>query len=71
MFTKERACTLYPLWGKHWHLVNITSPLPLPLPLSPQMKVTGKNLLNVCKLLFAVARSETNDKLFLEEELSG
>ena len=36
-----------------------------------QMKVAGKNLLNVCKLLFAVAKQEENDALFLEEQTSG
>lgn len=31
-----------------------------------QMQVTGKNLLNVCKLLFALSRVEQNDQHFTE-----
>ena len=33
------------------------------------MKVTGKNLLNTCKLLFNVSRTEANDVLFSEEQV--
>lgn len=36
-----------------------------------QMQVTGKNLLNVCKLLFALGKDEENDKLFLVESIAG
>ncbi|CAI8021553.1 Armadillo repeat-containing protein 2 [Geodia barretti] len=35
------------------------------------MEVAGKNLLNVCKLLFSLARTETNDALFSNEDISG
>ena len=38
---------------------------------SLQMKVTGKNLLNVCKLLFALGKNEANDGIFLDEQISG
>lgn len=34
------------------------------------MKVTSKNLLNVCKLLFALAKDEKNDARFKEEAIS-
>ena len=34
------------------------------------MKVTGKNLLNVCKLLFALSKDEKNDNMFKEERIS-
>jgi len=34
-----------------------------------QMGVTGNNLLNVSKLLFSISRSESNDKLFVEEQM--
>ena len=34
-----------------------------------QMKVTGKNLLNTCKLLFNISRTEANDVLFSEEQV--
>ena len=33
------------------------------------MKVTGKNLLNTCKLLFNISRTEANDMLFSEEQV--
>ena len=36
-----------------------------------QMKVTGKNLQNGCKLVFALSREDTNDHLFIEEKISG
>ena len=36
-----------------------------------QMKVTGKNLLNVCKLLFTLSKDEKNDELFKECNISG
>ena len=35
------------------------------------MKVTGKNLLNVCKLLFALGKNDANDSIFLDEHISG
>lgn len=35
------------------------------------MQVTGKNLLNVCKLLFALAKEEENDQLFKTESMAG
>ena len=34
------------------------------------MKVTSKNLLNVCKLLFALSKDENNDTTFKEEGIS-
>lgn len=34
------------------------------------MKVTSKNLLNVCKLLFALSKDEKNDTLFKDEQIS-
>jgi len=33
------------------------------------MGVTGNNLLNVSKLLFSISRSESNDKLFVKEQM--
>ena len=36
-----------------------------------QMKVVGNNLLNVCKILYKLSRPESNDQLFLDEELLG
>ena len=36
---------------------------------SPQMEVTGKNLLNICKLLFSLARDSSNDATFQQEGL--
>ena len=35
------------------------------------MEVTGKNLLNVCKLLFSLARTEDNDQCFHEDAIAG
>lgn len=35
------------------------------------MEVTGKNLLNVCKLLFSLARTDANDCYFSEEAIAG
>ena len=35
------------------------------------MKVTSKNLLNVCKLLFAIAKSDKNDEIFKEQNICG
>ena len=35
------------------------------------MKVTNKNLLNVCKLLFALSKDEKNDATFRDEHISG
>ena len=35
------------------------------------MKVTSKNLLNVCKLLFALSKDEKNDTAFRDERISG
>ena len=35
-----------------------------------QMKVTSKNLLNVCKLLFALSKDEKNDTTFRDERIS-
>lgn len=35
------------------------------------MEVTGKNLLNVCKLLFSLARTDGNDPYFSEEAIAG
>ena len=34
------------------------------------MKVTSKNLLNVCKLLFALSKDESNDATFNKENIS-
>ena len=36
-----------------------------------QMNVTGNNLLNVCKLVFSLSREETNDELFIKEDIAG
>lgn len=49
----------------HLHTLSLSHPL---IP-SPQMKVTGKNLLNVCKLLFSLARESSNDSAFQQEGL--
>ena len=35
------------------------------------MKVTSKNLLNICKLLFALSKDEKNDATFRDEHISG
>lgn len=35
------------------------------------MEVTGKNLLNVCKLLFSLARTDANDCYLSEEGIAG
>ena len=35
------------------------------------MQVTGKNLLNVCKLLFALSRVESNDEYFTFVPVTG
>ena len=35
------------------------------------MKVTSKNLLNICKLLFALSKDEKNDATFRDERISG
>ena len=35
------------------------------------MQVSGKNLLNVCKLLFTLGKEEDNDELFKEESIAG
>ena len=34
-----------------------------------QMKVTGNNLTNICKVVYRVAKTEKNDQLFLEEDM--
>ena len=34
-----------------------------------QMKVTGNNLTNICMVVYRVAKTEKNDKLFLEEDI--
>ena len=34
-----------------------------------QMKVTGKNLTNICMVVYRVAKTEKNDQLFLEEDI--
>lgn len=36
-----------------------------------QLKVSGKNLLNICKLIFKISRSENNDRLFQNDDLMG
>ena len=36
-----------------------------------QMQVSGKNLLNVSKLLFTLAKKEENDELFKAECITG
>ncbi|XP_073483147.1 armadillo repeat-containing protein 2 isoform X2 [Aquarana catesbeiana] len=35
------------------------------------LKVSGKNLLNICKLIFKISRSENNDRLFQNDDLLG
>lgn len=35
------------------------------------MKVTAKNLLNICKLLFAIAKSDKNDDIFKDLNICG
>lgn len=39
--------------------------------LSLQLKVSGKNLLNVCKLIFKISRSEKNDSLIRNDSILG
>ena len=39
--------------------------------LSTQLEVVGKNLLNICKLLFSVIREGSSDQLFIEEGIAG
>lgn len=36
-----------------------------------QLQVSGKNLVNVCKLVFKVAQDDKNDPLFLEANILG
>jgi hypothetical protein len=36
-----------------------------------QFRVSGTNLLGVCKLVFKVSRCDKNDRLFLEENILG
>ena len=35
-----------------------------------QMRVTGKNMTNVCKLLFSLAKNEQNDTVFAQERIT-
>ncbi|CAI9556625.1 unnamed protein product [Staurois parvus] len=35
------------------------------------LRVSGKNLLNICKLIFKISRSENNDHLFQNDDLMG
>ncbi|KAM9316634.1 armadillo repeat-containing protein 2 [Gastrophryne carolinensis] len=35
------------------------------------LKVSGKNLLNICKLIFKISRSENNDRLFQNDNTMG
>ncbi|XP_018419240.1 PREDICTED: armadillo repeat-containing protein 2 [Nanorana parkeri] len=35
------------------------------------LKVSGKNLLNICKLVFKISRSKNNDRLFQNDDLMG
>lgn len=37
--------------------------------LSLQLKVSGKNLLNICKLVFKISRSEKNDTLMQKDNI--
>lgn len=39
--------------------------------LSLQLKVSRKNLLNVCKLIFKISRSEKNDSLIQSDSILG
>ena len=36
-----------------------------------QLRVSGNNLTNVCRLVFKVAKEEKNDNFFLEDNLLG
>ena len=36
-----------------------------------QLKVSGNNLINICKLVFKVSRDEKNDACFLEDNILG
>ena len=36
-----------------------------------QLKVSGNNLVNVCKLVFKVSRDEKNDQYFLDDNILG
>ncbi len=36
-----------------------------------QLKVSGNNLINVCKLVFKVSRDEKNDAYFMEDNILG
>lgn len=38
---------------------------------SPQLCVSGNNLLNICKLIFQISRSESNDILFQNNFIMG
>lgn len=38
---------------------------------SLQLKVSGKNLLNVCKLVFKISRNEKNDSLIQNDRILG
>lgn len=36
---------------------------------SPQLEVSGSNLLNICKLIFQISRSESNDIFFQKNSI--
>ncbi|KAM4042522.1 armadillo repeat-containing protein 2 isoform 2-T4 [Anomaloglossus baeobatrachus] len=36
-----------------------------------ELRVSGKNLLNICKLVFKISRSENNDRLFQSDSMMG
>ena len=38
---------------------------------APQMRVTGNNLQNACKLIFTISKDESNDPFFASEQLIG
>lgn len=35
------------------------------------MKVRGKNLGNICKLVYLASRNESNDKIIIDENIPG
>ena len=57
--------------GKYEKIMMIFNSLSIKCFLLIQMNVTGNNLLNVCKLVFSLSRDETNDELFIKEDIAG
>lgn len=64
------ACLLLISVTKHPHYF-IQKVMWILLYFSPQLCVSGNNLLNICKLIFQISRSESNDILFQNSSVIG